>query len=104
MIAERDIPYFSTIAASAAALLGLSFFALIFFLTDLFRRFGGLALPVHPHELQAHDEGQSGRDRIEHPEHITDLSLFDGDPLVVFSAFSVAVTWNLYFVSLVVSL
>jgi hypothetical protein len=97
--------FFSTIAGSAAALLGLSFFALIFFLTELFRRYEyeGLALPVHPDILQSRLQSLSA-DQRNLPEHITDFALLDRDPLVVFSAFSVGVSWNMYFVSLVVSL
>ncbi len=97
--------FFSTIAGSAAALLGLSFFALIFFLTELFRRYEyeDLALPVHPDMLRKRLK-ILGKGRRKSPEHITDLALLDGDPLVYFSAFSVAVSWNMYFVSLVVSL
>lgn len=97
--------FFSTIAGSAAALLGLSFFALIFFLTELFRRYEyeDLALPVHPNMLRSRLQILH-EDRRKLPEHITDLALLDRDPLVVFSAFSVGVSWNMYFVSLVVSL
>ena len=95
--------FFSTVAGSAAALLGLSFFALIFFLTELFRRYKGIALPVHLDMLRSRLQNLS-EDRRKLPEHITDYALFDNDPLVVFSAFSVGVSWNMYFVSLVVSL
>ena len=97
--------FFSTIAGSAAALLGLSFFALIFFLTELFRRyeFEELSLPIHPDMLLSRLQILSEAQR-KLPEHITDLALLDQDPLVVFSAFSVGVSWNMYFVSLVVSL
>ena len=97
--------FFSTIAGSAAALLGLSFFALIFFLTELFRRYEyeELALPVHPDIFRERLKSLD-KDRRTLPEHITDFTLLDGDPLVVFSAFSVGVSWNMYFVSLVVSL
>ena len=97
--------FFSTIAGSAAALLGLSFFALIFFLTELFRRyeFEELSLPIHPDMLLSRLQILSEAQR-KLPEHITDLALLDRDPLVVFSAFSVGVSWNMYFVSLVVSL
>ena len=97
--------FFSTIAGSAAALLGLSFFALIFFLTELFRRYEDedLALPIHPDVLRSRLQILDKAHR-ELPEHITDLALFDGDSLVSFTAFSVGVSWNMYFVSLVVSL
>lgn len=97
--------FFATVAGSAATLLGLSFFALMFFLTELFRRYEyeELSLPVHPDMLRSELQFLSEAHR-NLPEHITDLDLLDRDPLVVFSAFSVGVSWNMYFVSLVVSL
>jgi hypothetical protein len=38
------------------------------------------------------------------PESLTDYELFDGDPLVVFIAFSAAVSWNLFLMPLALSL
>jgi len=104
MIPSSD-SFFSTVAGSAAALLGLSFFALIFFLTELFKRYDheNLALPVHPDILRSRLK-LIAEARRKLPKHVTDIDLFDHDPLVVFSAFSVGVSWNMYFVSLVVSL
>lgn len=98
-----DSSFFTAVAESAAALLGLSFLALSFFLTSLFPRYSGLALPVHLESLRSRllslGEGQ-----LCLPQHVTDFRLFDSDPLIVFSAFSVGVSWNMYFVGLVVSL
>ena len=103
MIPASDASFFSTVASIAATLIGLSFFVLIFFLTELIKRYKGLALPVH-HEMLRSRLQDIGEEQRKLPEHITDFGLFDSDPLVFFSAFSIAVSWNLYFVSLVVSL
>ena len=103
MIPIADCSFFSTVAGSAAALLGLSFFALIFFLTDIFKRYQGLTLPVHQDMLKSRIKSFDGF-KIKSPENISDYELFDGDPLVVFSAFSVGLTWNMYFIALVLSL
>ncbi len=78
---------FLNFAVISGALLGLAFVTLSFFLVDLLGRYDRTALPVF-------------RDRDPHipaptlprPYSLTDYQLFDGDPVVLFVAASVAVT------------
>lgn len=98
--------YFMQMASIAATLLGLSFLALTFFLGGLEVRYKGLSLPVFLHEVRRtlkHSKAASTSDEPL-PSQITDLQLFDSDPVVVFLAFSISVTWNLYFLALILSL
>lgn len=109
-----DYGFFQVLAGVSATLLALSFVALGFFLEGLLKRHRVLALPVlreadvyrQPAEM---DKGHAGAGATGEPptrrkiSDVTDLRLFDGDPLVVFVAFSVALTWNLYFISLLAS-
>lgn len=122
-LSQADITYFSTMAGIAATLLGLSFLALTFFLTSVFSRYDRLALPIFLEESRSrggrrHSDDPArgdygilvrfspGRQKADEadvqrsPIDITDWQLFDGDPLVVFVAFSTGVSWNLYFLAL----
>jgi hypothetical protein len=102
----EDTAYFQVLAGVSATLLALSFVALSFFLEGLFRRHKTLVLPViRQEDVNKGSDGLQARlhSRLPRISNMTDLRLFDGDPLVVFVAFSVAVTWNLYFISLLAS-
>ena len=102
LVSPEEASYFLAIAAIGGTLLGLTFIALSFFLVDLPKRYEGIGLPVFrfldPSALIE-------MSRKKHPyASLTDRELLDGDPLVVFIAFSVAVTWNLFLLPLVVGL
>lgn len=94
-----DINYFSTLASIAATLVGLSFLSLSFFFTGLLDRYQVLSLPVYRFE----DDPELCYE-FESVEQIPDRNLFDSDPLVIFAAFSVAFSWVLYFLALVLSI
>ena len=97
----EDTTFFAAVASAAAALVGLSFIALSFFLVDILKRYDLTALPVFRHR----DRTQTRRVAHHwHPKQLTDRELLDGDPLVVFMAFSVAVTWNLFLMPLTIAL
>jgi len=98
---SNDITFFCYIAAIAATLLGLTFIALSFFMVDLLTRYDDTALPVL--RQRDHHTNRSLRKRGR-PESLTDYELLDGDPLVVFIAFSVAVSWNLFLLPLTIGL
>lgn len=90
---------FLNFAVIGGALLGLAFVTLSFFLVDLLNRYDRTALPVF-------------RDRDRHvvvptlyrPYSLTDYELFDGDPVVLFVAASVGVTWILFLIPLTIGL
>jgi hypothetical protein len=90
---------FLNFAVIGGALLGLAFVTLSFFFVDLLTRYDRTALPVF-------------RDRDRHiaaptlprPYSLTDFQLFDGDPVVIFVAASVAVTWLFFLIPLAVGL
>ncbi len=126
---QTTIGYFTTMAQIAATLLGLSFLALTFYLQGTFDRIK-LAMPVFrdedrskrraakidrsPGTIHQTDDsfldfpktvgvGEESTPLQRNPFDLTDIQLFDGDPLVVFLAYSTAVSWNLYFLALVIS-
>ncbi len=93
-----EVTYFLNIAVIAGTLLGLSFVALAFFLVDLLKRYEGTALPVF------RDRDALKPSNLRPPHSLTDREILDGDPLVVFIAFSVAVTWNFFLLPLTIGL
>lgn len=93
---------YRVIPLSAGALLGLSFVALTFFLVDLIKRYKNTALPVF-RERNTKPSTRTKRNPNP-PESLTDRELMDGDPVVVFIAFSVAVSWNLFLMPLTIGL
>ncbi len=101
-LTQADSVFFSTIAEISGTLLGITFLALSFSLTNLLHFYRHLALPVLPAGRAGDAHGwdrTAGR-----AERIDDYHLLDGNPIMVFMAFSVAVTWNLFQFPLVVSL
>jgi hypothetical protein len=98
-LSAGDINYFSTLASIAATLVGLSFLSLSFFFTGLLDRYQVLSLPVYRFE-----DDPKLRYEFESVEQIPDRNLFDSDPLVIFAAFSVALSWVLYFLALVLAI
>jgi hypothetical protein len=98
----EDTSYLMNVAMIAATLLGLTFVALSFFLIDLLKRYEGTALPAF--RDRETNRSACATSRMSPPESLTDRQLLDGDPLVVFIAFSVAVTWNLFLMPLALGL
>ncbi len=98
----EDATYLMNVAMIAATLLGLTFVALSFFLVDLLKRYESTAVPA----FRDRETNGSARatPRMSPPESLSDRQLLDGDPLVVFIAFSVAVTWNLFLMPLTLGL
>lgn len=97
--------YFTQMAGVAATLLGLTFLSLTFFLGSLDHRYKNLAIPVFLHEVERLRSKGGAKSSLDSPPlKMTDLQLFDGDPVVVFLAFSTALSWNFYFFSLILSL
>lgn len=102
LVSPDEASFFLNIAVIGGTLLGLTFIALSFFLVDLPKRYEGVALPVFRHLDPSNAIEMS---RKKHPyASLTDQELLDGDPLVVFIAYSVAVTWNLFLLPLAVGL
>jgi len=97
-----DVTFLSNVAAAGAVLLGLSFVSLSFFLVDLLKRYDAVPLPVVAHR-NANDSKVFTR-ILSGPESLTDFELFDGDALVVFIAFSVAVSWNLFLLPITIGM
>jgi hypothetical protein len=95
-----DSTYFINIAVIGGTLLGLVFAILSFFLVDLLKRFESTALPV----FRSQDTYTEPSAHLTMPESLKDIELFDGDPLVIFIAFSSAVTWILFLFPLVLGL
>jgi len=102
ILAPEDISYFTNIAAIGAALVSLTFVVGTFFLVDLLKRYERVSFPV----FRQRDPGdaRSLSRHSKHPHSLNDYELFDGDPLVVFIAFSLSVTWNLFLMPLAVGL
>ena len=102
MISSDEATYFLNIAVIGGTLLALSFVTLSFFLGDMLKRFEVTALPV----FRSRDVAELGalHGILSLPESLTDKDLMDGDPLVVFMAFSVAVTWIFFLIPLAVGL
>lgn len=101
LVSTDEAIYFLNVAVIAGTLLGLSFVTLAFFLSDLLKRYEETALPAF--RVADPSESLLGVPLVS-PESMTDLQLLDGDPLIVFMAFSVAVTWNLFLLPLVIGL
>lgn len=91
--------FFQTVAGAVATLVGLSFVSLSFFLSGLYDRYRTLAIPVFLSSHQKVVPVDSGK-----LEDQTDEGLLDGDPLVVFIAYSVAVSWMMHLIPLTISL
>jgi hypothetical protein len=97
-----DATYFVNLAVIAGALIGLTFISLNLFMVDMLRKYEDTALPV----FRDRETVDSSRKPLQPnpPESLTDYELLDGDPVVVFMAYSVAVTWSLFLLPLVVGL
>jgi len=97
-----EATYFINVAVIAGALIGLTFIALQLFMVDMLTRFEASAFPVfrsrENHKLRFRPI------RRDTPAALTDAELLDGDPLVVFMAFSIAVSWSLFLLPLVIGL
>lgn len=102
IIGPDDITYFSNIAVIGGTLVGLTFVVGTFFLLDLLHRYEQVSFPVFRERNP--DDARSLSRHSKHPHSLNDHELFDGDPLVVFIAFSLAVTWNLFLMPLAVGL
>ena len=102
IISLDDATYFVNVAVISGALIGLTFIALNLFMVDMLRRYEGTALPVF-RERETNDSARKPSSPNP-PESLTDLELLDGDPVVVFMAFSVAVSWSLFLLPLVIGL
>jgi hypothetical protein len=99
---STDATFLSTVAEVAGTLLGITFLALSFFLVRLLTRYKNLALPVMPCEFGS--DSAIRAQPVQQIERITDANILDGNPMMVFMAFSVAVTWNLLQYPLILSL
>lgn len=97
-----EATYFINVAVIAGALIGLTFIALNLFMVDMLTRFEASAFPV----FRRRENNKLGfhPNRPGAPAALTDAELLDGDPLVVFMAFSVAVSWSLFLLPLVIGL
>src|ERR1700687_1401876 len=102
VLTTDEVSYFLNIAVIAGTLLGLTFVVLAFFLVDLFKRYEDVSLPVF--RARGADKPDGQLHYLKLPISLTDQELMDGDPLVVFIAFSVAVTWNLFLLPLTIGL
>ncbi len=102
VIQPDDAAFFLNVAVIGGALIGLSFVSLTFFLVDLLKRYKGTALPV----FRDREKNPLARpsSKLKPPDSMTDRELLDGDPVVVFIAFSVAVTWNFFLLPLTIGL
>jgi hypothetical protein len=104
-IPQDDVLFFLNVAVIGGALIGLAFVSLTFFLVDLLKRYKKTALPVFRHrEKPARNEQTRRFRKMTPPDSMTDFELLDGDPLVVFIAFSVSVTWNFFLLPLTIGL
>ncbi len=101
-MSSDETSYFLNIAVIGGTLLALSFVTLQFFLGELLKRFEATALPVF--RSRDSDEVTEPCDSLTPPDSLKDVRLFDGDPLVIFMAFSVAVTWIQFLVPLTLGL
>jgi hypothetical protein len=101
-ITPEEAAFFLNVAVIGATLLGITFVVLSFFLVDLLKRYEDSGLPVFRH--QERNETAATRAYLRPPHNLTDYELFDSDPFVVFIAFSVSVTWNLFLLPLVIGL
>lgn len=102
IISLDEATYFVNIAVISGALIGLTFIALNLFMVDMLRRYEETALPVF-RERETNDSARKPS-KPDPPESLTDSELLDGDPVVVFMAFSVAVSWSLFLLPLVIGL
>jgi hypothetical protein len=97
-----EATYFLNVAVIAGALIGLSFIALNLFMVDMLTRYEKAAFPVFRNRETDHFARKP--EELTPPESLTDLELLDGDPLVVFMAYSVAVSWSLFLLPLLIGL
>lgn len=97
-----EATYFINVAVIAGALIGLTFIALQLFMVDMLTRFETSAFPV----FRSRENRKLHFHPISHdtPAGLTDAELLDGDPLVVFMAFSIAVSWCLFLLPLLIGL
>jgi len=94
--------FFLNLAVIGGTLLALSFVTLNFFLETLIRRYDFTALRVF--RSRKIDASEEPHRRLKPPHSLKDVRLFDDDPLVIFLAFSVGVTWIQFIVPLVLGL
>lgn len=94
-----EAAYFSTIASIGAALYGLSLIALASFLPELMKRWEEAAFPV----FRDGDKKRRAHSLVS-LRFLTDRELLDGDPIVIFIAFSVGVSWNLFCLPMAIGL
>ncbi|MBV9157829.1 MAG: hypothetical protein JO097_16310, partial [Acidobacteriaceae bacterium] len=97
-----DVSFFTNLAVIGGTLLALSFVTLQFFLTELLKRYENTALAVF--RIRDSDPKLKAPDNLPLPHSLEDWKLFDGDPLVVFMAYSVAVTWIQFLIPLTIGL
>jgi hypothetical protein len=102
IVSLDEATFFVNVAVISGALIGLTFIALNLFMVDMLRRYEGTALPVF-RERETKDSARRPSN-LKLPESLTDFELLDGDPVVVFMAFSVAVSWSLFLLPLVIGL
>lgn len=102
LVGPGDAGFYSTLASVAATFIGLSFLELSFFLIELPKRFSTLSLPVY------RDEDVRAGEAVPHQDSrlqsLSDYALFDGDPLVIYVAWSVFASWMLYLLPFAISL
>lgn len=101
-MSSDEASFFLNIAVIGGTLLALSFVTLQFFLGDLLKRYESTGLPVF--RSRNIEEGEQPLGSVTLPDSLKDETLFDGDPLVIFMAFSVAVTWIQFLVPLTIGL
>ncbi len=102
IVSLDEATYFMNVAVIAGALIGLTFIALNLFMVDMLRRYEESAFPVF-RERETNNFARKPS-KPDPPESLTDFELLDGDPVVVFMAFSVAVSWSLFLLPLVIGL
>ena len=104
-ISRDEVTYFLSVAAIGGTLLGLAFIIGVFFLVDLAKRYRHVALPVYRDREIGSAERKSRESNPPHSlDKLTDFELLDRDPLVVFCANSVGVTWILFLIPLIIGL
>jgi hypothetical protein len=91
LTSSDQMTFFLNLAVVGATLFGLTLVALSSFLPELMKRFEKSALPAFPHR----DERRHGL-RLLKPYSLSDQELMDGDPVVIFVAYSIGVSWNLF--------
>jgi hypothetical protein len=101
-MSSDEASYFLNMAVIGGTLLALSFVTLQFFLENLLNRYESVAFPVFRSRDFTSDRRPSTH--LAFPDFLKDKELFDGDPLIIFMAFSVGVTWIQFLVPLTIGL